>query len=149
MADAPDLGSGPVRGGGSSPLSRTNFQSNLPPRSLGAGLCIAMRPIKPSCNAIQFTRGDASPTYCFRSAFGEKRCGIKAARMKVTSPPFTMPSVDSRAPTSSVANESEVDCKASIVASNFDIWDGGNGDQLTTSRRRKSECRSSEARLYD
>ena len=24
MADAPDLGSGPVRGGGSSPLSRTN-----------------------------------------------------------------------------------------------------------------------------
>ncbi len=25
MADAPDLGSGPVRGGGSSPLSRTNL----------------------------------------------------------------------------------------------------------------------------
>src|SRR5689334_3427077 len=34
MADAPDLGSGPVRGGGSSPLSRTTF----PEKNIGGGV---------------------------------------------------------------------------------------------------------------
>jgi hypothetical protein len=35
MADTPDLGSGPARGGGSSPLSRTNFTREAENSSAG------------------------------------------------------------------------------------------------------------------